>query len=714
MNIRKFTLISITSLIILSLLSIIIYQKHYSNILNTETEKYSTYSRIVKTDRNDIKIYKDNQWETMKLKGVELNSFKPGHGRFETGIPKKEIFKWLTEIGEMNANVIKVPYIQSPSFYSAIYDYNLNREEPIYIIHEVLLDERAILKDYDAFDGKILKHVKKDIKKTINVVNGQALLFNNKRNHRGLYLKDISKYNLGFIIGTNVNPEIVTLTNVKYDTKSDYDGKYFSVKNGNAFETFIGEILDFSAKYEIKKYKRLSLLSFLTTVETDPLEYKHESNLTKHAMINIEKVVQKDGDHLFVSYKYHPNSLEFLEYEYTNFENSEINQDTSVVSKHLNRITDFYKYPLVISDTGISSSRAKSKIDQSDGFDRGGFSEKEQGEKIVDLLREINNSDGAGVILSSWQDDWTRLTSLSLIEDYLDENNSSYWHDLQSSDESFGLLKFESGKEEDKISIDGEFSDWENTKSILQEDGVELKVRSDLSNLYVLVEKEKWSLNDDELYLGVDVTPLSGSKVWDKEAEFSNEVDFIIKLHGYNESRMVVNERYNLFNYLYKYYANILEKEDKIPDKDSNQFDPIFLLNRKKFYLRDRNTVLSPIYYETGKLTYGTDHPQNEGFDSTVDFNKEGNKAEIKIPWALLNIKDPLGKKAYGDFYLDGVGSQVNLKQLGFSINYKGNGENIVTQESKYKMEKLNPTDYVEKLKESYYIVRDYWSENSK
>ncbi|MCA9766259.1 MAG: hypothetical protein KC455_07570 [Carnobacterium sp.] len=712
MNIRKFTLISISSLLLLLLLFIFSYQRYYSNKLDTQLESQSTYSRMVKTEGKDIKIYKDGKWSAIKIKGVELNSFEPGYARFESITPKKDILNWLNQIGEMHANVIKVPYIQSPSFYSAIYEYNMDRDEPLYVMHEILLDEKAVLKNYDAFDKDILKHVKKDIKKTINVINGQALIFSNKRSHRGLYLKDISKYNLGYIVGTNTNPEIVTLTNAQYPNKTNYDGDYFSVEDGNAFEVFVGEVLDFSAKYEIEKYKKSSLFSFLSSVETDPLEYKQESNLTKYASNDIGKVNPKDGDNLFISYKYHPSSSDFLEYEYTDFEKEAESTTESVVSKHLDRLMATYTLPLVISDTGISSSRAKSRVDEKDGFSRGGFSEKEQGEKMIELVDKIYQSGAAGVVLSSWQDDWTRLTSFSLVEDYLDQSNSSYWHDLQSSDESFGFLKFEPGKKKDKVYVDGKFLDWKNTKKLLETDGIKLKVKSDLSNLYVLIEKKDWSLTEDLLYLGLDVTPLSGSKTWQKEAEFTNKADFIVKLQGYNESRIVVNERYNLFNYLYKYYANIIEKEDTMPDENSDQFEAIYLLNRKKFYLKDRDKVLFPIYYETGKLTYGTDNPKEDEFNSKADFNKQGDKVEVKIPWSLLNVKDPLEKKSYGDLYLDGVGSQLDFEDIGISINYKGNRENIVTEEARYTMEKFTSTDYFERRKDSYYLMKDYWNNN--
>ena len=697
----------------MSFLSLMAYQYNFSTRRDTDAEISDNYSRIVKTNGQELQIYQDKQWETLVVKGVELSAFQPGYGRFETGISKKDVLKWLEEIDELHANVIKVPYIQSPNFYAAIYDYNLNKENPLYVIHEIMLDERAALKNYDAFEETIYKNLKKDIKNTIDVINGQAFLFNNKRNHSGIYLRDISKYNLGFIIGTNINPEIVALTNEKYQQLDSYEGKHFTVTKGNAFEVFVGEMLDFANEYEIDNYQRSSLFSFLSSVETDAIAYQHESNLTKYADFDIEAIVPKEKDNLFISYKYHPSSADFLEYEYKDGSDSQGNDSLSVISQHLERLVHLYNHPIIISDTGISSSRAKSNVDLVDGFDRGGFSEKEQGERLVRLLDQIYQANIAGAIVSTWQDDWTKLTSLSPIKDYLDENNASYWQDRQSSDESFGLLKFEAGKKEEKIYINGEFSDWELVPYVLEEGDIKLKVKSDLTNMYVLIEKEGWSLNEDRLYLGINVTPLSGSKNWKDEANFNTEADFIVKLAGYNESRIVVNERYNLFSYLYKYYDNIIEKQTEIPVKDTSRFESIYLLNRKNFYLKDSNQVEPPIYYETGKLVYGDDHPESDAFHSNADFNKEGDKVELKIPWSLINVVDPLNQKAYGDFYLEGPDAQVSMKTMGFSVNYQGHEQTVVTEEANYVMDKLEPTLYYERLKDSYYILKNYWQGRS-
>ncbi len=158
MNIRRFIFISVISMVLILLVFLFSYQRYFSKQLATETEEHPTYSRIVKTEGDEIQIYKNKTWETMTFKGLELNAFTPGYEKFKTDVSKKEVLKWLEEIDELNVNLIKIPYIQPPNFYAAIYEYNLDKEEPIYLMHEVMLDEKAILKNYDAFDKEILKN----------------------------------------------------------------------------------------------------------------------------------------------------------------------------------------------------------------------------------------------------------------------------------------------------------------------------------------------------------------------------------------------------------------------------------------------------------------------------------------------------------------------------------------------------------------------------
>lgn len=712
MYIRKYTAIVIGLIIISLSVFIFGYQYIYSKDSKLDMEQDQGAFRFTKVNGSNIEVYKDGNWTEMKIKGVALSSFTPKYGRYKTGIDKALVMQWLEEIQDLGANVVKIPSIQPSSFYNAIYDYNQLAETPIYTIHEVMLDENAVLKYYDMYNKKIWNNFKQDIKKTINVVHGRSAIFSNKRNHAGIYLKDISKYNLGYILGTNTNPEAVTLTDLKYSNITSYEGKNLSMQDGSAFESFVAEMMDYSIEYEKNKFKQISLISYLTDITIDPLSYKHEPNQSRKAKVNVEKIKMKNWDNLFVAYNFHPNSVSFLDYEY-NYKALIGEEDLSNTKfyKHLKRLNRFYDKPIILTEVGMSSSRGISKVDIIDGFNRGGFSEIDQGKNIVKLLKIVDESSNAGVFIRSWQDDWTSYTGLDNMVDYLDENSSSYWYDSQSSDESFGLVKFENGAEDRIINIDGLDSEWKDEDYIINS-GIKLKVKSDLSYLYLLIQKENWSLDSEKIYIGLDISQKSGSKLWEEEnIPFSLPVDFIVALDGYNDSRILVHERYNIFNYLYKYYSQIVDMENIRPSKESTRFSGIYVLNRKKFYFTHTDKIIEPIYYETGKLVHGNGNPEAEEYNSLTDFSKNGDFLELRIPWSMINIKNSTEMIAYDDFYEKGVEEGIKIDHIGFSI-YDRKEQKIYSEDKSFKLKKEKVKRYKHSFKESYYILQDFWLNN--
>lgn len=708
MYIRKFIYTIVFIIIIFIIAFILIYQGVMRITVEKELEiDGDGIGSLARVKDEKIELYKDEKWNDLIIKGVQLNSFTPGYSRNKSSVKKEDVLIWLQQIQKLNANVITVPTIQSPSFYNAIYDYNLRAREPIYIIHEIPLEERAILKHYDAYNTKIIKPLQKDIKDTINVVHGNGVITNNQRHNRGIYLKDISAYVIGYIIGANSNSEVVTLTKLNYPNINEFDGEYFKVENGTSFEVFIGKMLDFAASYEVKKYKQISLLSYTISVDTDPLTHENETNLTKSANINLENIILKDKSSIFASYTFHPNINDFLDFEKYGF--MEGNYRNTKYFNYISKINKFHKMPVIVSDVGMSSSRGMSKVDIDGGFNRGNMNEMEQGESITRLLEYIYDAGSVGAVIYSWQDDWGKTTAFNLLEDYSDQSSSTYWYDVQASDESFGLMAFEPGEKESPIYIDGKFNDWDKIDQLSNENGLGVKMTSDTSYLYIMLEKKDLSLTEDRIYIGLDITPLSGSNQLDENVRFDLLVDYIIDFNGYNESRIIVNERYNIFNYLYKYYSNIIEKQEDIPEKDSNVFSAIYLLNRRSFYFKESNKIISPVYYQTGKLIYGDGNPKSKDFNSLTDFSKEGDALEIRIPWMLLNVKNPLKKIAQDDFYSKGMESKIYIKDIGLSTYYSNENESFTTKGIRYTIPSYKNTKYHSRLKQSYNIIQDYW-----
>lgn len=165
MFIRRYTLLVIVLMVLGLSFFGIGYQYYHSMDTKAHMKDEGDYFRFARAGDEGLEVYRDGQWEEIQIRGVELSSFRPGYGRYKTDMDKELLMNWLGEIQAMGANLVKIPHIQPPSFYNAIYDYNEEAEEPIYTLHEILLDENAIMEHYDIYNKRIWNNFRKDIRK---------------------------------------------------------------------------------------------------------------------------------------------------------------------------------------------------------------------------------------------------------------------------------------------------------------------------------------------------------------------------------------------------------------------------------------------------------------------------------------------------------------------------------------------------------------------
>ncbi|MDL2236521.1 hypothetical protein LJC56_01650 [Christensenellaceae bacterium OttesenSCG-928-K19] len=703
MQIRRFLII--IGAVVIGILAVWLVgsRVYYSGLANEGQAQSISLPQI---SGDQLYMEKDGEREEFYIRGVHLSSFYPGYERNVSDVSEELILRWLQLIADMNANTIIVPYIQPPAFYNAIYDYNLTSETPLYIIHSVPIDVEAAITFYDAYQEQVRDVLLGDAKDTIDVVHGRATLLGSNRHHSGIYMQDVSNYVLGYILGTETAPEIVALTKARYSDVTGYEGTHFRVEEGSAFECFIAEMMDYTCDYEQATYGKKSLYTYLNSPDTDPVEHVNETNATKAAAINLNNIQATDAQNpnLFAGFLAHPNAPDFLDFD---------EFDTSLetgFAQYIRELQEFHNAPLVIVDTGMSSARGKSGIDADDGYDRGNMSEAQQGERLVNLLQDIETAGCAGVGVQSWQDNWGLYTTTNL-KDYTNRDTTAYWQDMQASDESFGLLAFEAGRMESVCTVDGDIKEWKGSDIIVKQDDLSVSAKSDDKYLYLMVEKSGWSLNDDIMYVGIDITPKSGAASWEEEGiSFPMGVDFILRLSGYNESRMLVQERYDIFHYLYTYYSNDVDKQVNPPAADSPEFGGLYLLNRKSFYLRDTGVIEPPVYYETGRLESGTANPSDPEYNSLTDFNKEGDAMEIRIPWTMLNVSDPLKRKIQPDFYADGLFSEDTFNDINICAVFAGaDGTSAQSGGGAHRLGRMRNLEYRERRKQSYYILQEYW-----
>ena len=114
---------------------------------------------------------------------------------------------------------------------------------------------------------------------------------------------------------------------------------------------------------------------------------------------------------------------------------------------------------------------------------------------------------------------------------------------------------------------------------------------------------------------------------------------------------------------------------------------------------------------ETGILRYGNANPKAYNFDSLADFMFTDDGVEIRVPYELLNFLNPSEMMIHDDYYeCYGIeGLHIDSMYVGFAYGEYGDERIDMTS---FELEGWGKTvTYHERLKRSYYILRDYWAE---
>ncbi len=142
-------------------------------------------------------------------------------------------------------------------------------------------------------------------------------------------------------------------------------------------------------------------------------------------------------------------------------------------------------------------------------------------------------------------------------------------------------------------------------------------------------------------------------------------------------------------------------------------YHPIRLTLNKKLQIKGKTYPFD--FYETGVMTFGTANPNDEAYNSLTDVSvsKQKDGYEIRIPWALLNMKDPSMHEAMGDMWQKGLqssetidGIRVGVYEDGFSYPAKEGHMLDATHFYTYTWDGWEEPTYHERLKRSYEIVK--------
>ena len=348
--------------------------------------------------------------------------------------------------------------------------------------------------------------------------------------------------------------------------------------------------------------------------------------------------------------------------------------------------------------------------DQNTGRNQGNMSEREQGQALIDCYEDIMSTNCAGCCVFAWQDEWFKRTWNTMYAVNL--MRTPYWSDYQTNEQYFGLLSFDPGDEESVCYVDGDVSEWTEDDIVWEGKNSAVSVKYDEKFMYFLVHKDDLDFENDTLYVPIDTTQKSGSSYCKNfDLLFDRATDFLIVLDGSDNSRVMVQERYESLRSTYSQnVANFDTYESgNIPDVDSPLLVNIDMILRTATPLLYHDVTAVAEVFETGKLTYGNANPKSEDFNSLADFICRGDYIEIKLPWQLLNFFDPSEMSIHDDYYDGNYGVEhikINKMYVGLTDG-KEKGRTVLGEK---KLDGWgNRVTYHERLKLSYYMLQSIW-----
>jgi hypothetical protein len=321
------------------------------------------------------------------LKGIVYSPYYPGEIGGELLLNDDRYFDHLNKIKDLGANVVSVfPEKTPPNFFSALEKADLFYVPIININLYDGTDNSDLLSS--SYQEKVIKHIEEIIDYNYSLGQPDRLAY--------------------FVLGYEINPDYLDLTDRLHLQETFFSGNYLSLKNRRPAEIALAKILDAAMSYEIKKYNKRHL-------------YTHIS-FPAYKFLRSEK-----SSYVFNDLAFFPDFFDFIS---LNLYPSYFYPEEKNFIAYLQALSDISKKPLIISELGLSTAPGKRE--------NGVPSYEDGSEKAAAKL--FNSS-------ASCISDFPKIKGLFFFE-FMDE----YWkngeeekdaliHNLSDSEEWFGLYE---------------------------------------------------------------------------------------------------------------------------------------------------------------------------------------------------------------------------------------------------------------------------------
>jgi tetratricopeptide (TPR) repeat protein len=576
----------------------------------------------------------ENQWSKFYLQGVDLGAGAPGY--LPASLPNEGAIysDWLDAVAQLNANTLRVYTLLPPSFYRALH-HQVASGKNLALIQQIWVADPPA---QDLFDSGFENATKADIRHVVDAIHGHGAVPPEPGRGSGVYEFDLAAYVGAFLIGRDLEPQVVAKTNLLNVGERSYQGKYLSVAQATPTEVWLVEMADYLIDYETSTYNWQHPVAMLSGPAPDPADGDFLEDRVK------QQPSFRAG--LLAAYPAYPFYPEYME-KNAQYASARDSEGIDPVSGFVRELRQRLTVPLVVSEYGVSSSMEPRRVLAS-GWNQGGYSEDAQAEALGRLTRSLRESGPAGALAFELTDEWHRYGWIPEGFETPEERSTLWLNDLDPA-KRYGLIGYRTSKWQlftgDPAAWQGAAGFYASSESAESEaDAIRgIDLGSDEGYLYLRLRVAcldctgrthtgKPQFGNRAFAIALNTLPGSAGiqQLPFGNVTLSTGANFLIVLRGPKDAQMLTADDYNPFQMLGGSQARTQ-------------------LNYKRTFVAGLHpsgnfmTIVAQQGYELSQLTYGNGNPGAADYDSRGEWYADVKHSAIllRIPWGKLLVTDP-------------------------------------------------------------------------
>ena len=618
-------------------------------------------------------------WRPFFLKAINLGAALPGKYPSEFPPDDSTYERWIALVASMHANAIRVYTIHPPHFYRALAAWNqAHPDAALWLVHGVWteLPPGATQERYDdpAWKSAFLG----EMRDVVDLVHGRAAIAPRPGHASGLYLADVSRWTLGWILGREWEPHSVLAYAAMHPGNAGWQGRFVRLTRGNALERWLARIADSTVAYEVGHWNAQRPIAYTNWPTLDPLSHPTEPTraeeaalLARRGEVPPEPSKEYDNDAIgldatnmvagpenlagtFASFHAYPYYPDFVHLDPA-YRSARSPDGPSPYFGYLRALVEHHgQMPVVIAEYGVPSSRGVAHLEPQ-GFHHGGHDELEQARRNARLTREIVAAGCAGLGFFALIDEWFKHNWV-VLDFETPGDRSRLWLNALDAEQHYGLLAMRPGVRGEGIRLDGRGDDWRVGPIAIGDSAAtgplalrSLRVTHDEAYVYLRLDVGTIDWSRGRYLIGLDTYRADlGDRVLPVTRErVATGLEFVIDLRGPDSTQLLVDGPYNPWTRKPIRGAHppttmqVYQRPFMTRANEAGAWQPVFVVSNRRRIGRD-----GTVYPEQGTNWSALRFARSDS-STLADWYADPATGiiEVRLPWGLLNVIDPSSRR---------------------------------------------------------------------